>query len=75
VLFLYIAAIDKNGTIVPGFSNEIHLTINGQATVMNIGDIKAEAGIATALIKMGDEQGTLKFSAKADRLTGGVLEL
>ena len=54
VVFCYIAAIDENGTIIPNFSDEVTVTINGDAKIMNPEIIKAEAGIATALIKIGN---------------------
>ena len=53
VVFCYIAAVDENGTINPDFNDEITVTINGDTTIINPGMIKAEAGIATALLKIG----------------------
>jgi beta-galactosidase len=52
VLFLYIAAVDKNGTVVPDFNDQIQLSANSSVEIMNVDPIKAEAGIATALLKI-----------------------
>ena len=75
VLFLYIAVVDGNGTTVPGFDGEINLEKEGDVQIMNVGGIKAEAGIATALIKIGDQPGEIKFTAKGNRLLPGELKI
>ncbi|MDO6801816.1 glycoside hydrolase family 2 TIM barrel-domain containing protein [Wenyingzhuangia sp. 1_MG-2023] len=69
VLFLYVAAIDVNGTIVPDYSEKVTFTIDGAATIVNVGEIKAEAGIATALLKIGTEQEKIKIVAKSKSLS------
>ena len=72
VLFVYIAAIDKNGTVIPDFSEKIDLEIDGDFEIMNVGDVEAEAGIATALIRIGKKNGKCKISAKSNSLNGGL---
>ena len=52
VVFCYIAAVDENGTINTDYSEEVTVTLKGDAEIMNPDVIKAEAGIATALIKI-----------------------
>ena len=63
VVFCYIAAVDENGTINPAYSEEINVTLNGDLEIMNPDAIKAEAGIATALIRVGK---TLNGSVSAE---------
>ncbi|TXG39101.1 glycoside hydrolase family 2 TIM barrel-domain containing protein [Seonamhaeicola maritimus] len=70
VLFLYMVVVDENGTIVPGYSNEVSVEINGDAELMNQGSIEAEAGIATALIKIGKQAGTISVKATSNSLSG-----
>lgn len=70
VLFLYIAAVDDNGTIIPNFSNKIELNLDGDIQVMNVGEIEAEAGIATALVKVGKSSGKIIVSATSKELVG-----
>ncbi|MDW5288089.1 glycoside hydrolase family 2 protein [Formosa sp. PL04] len=70
VLFLYIAAIDENGTINPDFAEEIDLNLEGDVEVMNVENITAEAGIATALIRIGKSKGNIKVSGKSEDLVG-----
>lgn len=70
VLFLYIAAVDENGTIIPDFSDEVKLNINENIQIINTGKIQAEAGIATALIKIGTVNGLVDVSASSGDLSG-----
>ena len=70
VLFLYVAAVDDNGTVIPDFSDEIKLNINGNVEIMNLGKIEAEAGIATALIRIGTTKENVKVTAKSEKLIG-----
>lgn len=64
IIFVYACLADENNTVVP--ENEILVTFNieGDAEVLNPGEIKTEAGIATALIKIGNTKGEIKISAK-----------
>lgn len=71
VLFLYIAAVDANGTVVPDYSDQIELQFEGDVEVMNVSPIEAEAGIATAVIRIGDAAEVLEFTARAEALSPG----
>ncbi|MDN3620011.1 glycoside hydrolase family 2 TIM barrel-domain containing protein [Polaribacter undariae] len=65
VVFCYIAAVDENGTINTDYSEEINVTLTGDLEIMNPDVIKAEAGIATALIRVGNSlNGTISAEAK-----------
>lgn len=63
VLFLYIAAVDENGTVVPDFNGQLQLNANSSVEIMNVDPIKAEAGIATALLKIIGSNINVKFSS------------
>lgn len=67
VVFCYIAAVDNNGTINPNFSEELEVIINGDAKILNIDTIKAEAGIATASIKIGASL-EISISARSENI-------
>ena len=69
VVFVYVAAIDENGTVVPDYSEKVTFEINGDATLLNIGDISAEAGIATGLLKIGDKKGEVDIEVKSSSFT------
>ena len=72
VLFMYVAAVDENGTINPDFSETITLNINGDAKVMNLDTIKAEAGIATAVLQLANIKETIHVSASSKTLKGNL---
>lgn len=73
VLFLYIAAVDENGTIIPDFSSEIELEVKGTIEIMNVEKIKAEAGIATALIRIGESPSQITVLAISEELAGDLI--
>ncbi|ANW96212.1 beta-galactosidase [Wenyingzhuangia fucanilytica] len=68
VLFVYVAAVDENGTIVPDYSEKVTFEIEGDASMQNVGEIKAEAGIATGLLKIGTKKGKIKIVAKSNKI-------
>jgi beta-galactosidase len=59
LLFVYARIVDKNGTVVPVTGEEIAFEVTGDALIVNPGKIVTEAGIATALLKIGNSPGTL----------------
>ncbi|MGJ8724074.1 MAG: glycoside hydrolase family 2 TIM barrel-domain containing protein [Roseibacillus sp.] len=69
VLFLHLAAVDDQAVIVPTFTSEIDLQLEGDAEVLNVGPIVAEAGVATALLRIGSEPGEVRFKASSKELT------
>lgn len=74
VLFLYVAAVDKNETIIPEFKDTISFkNINDSIVkILNPNKVKAEAGIATALIQLGDIQEKVKISVNSGKLKGEI---
>lgn len=72
VAFLYIAAVDANGTICNSYTEDIKVTLPKGIELMNEGgNIYTEAGIATALIRIGEKKGGFNIEASAtDGLTG-----
>jgi len=71
VLFLYVAAVDENGTITPDFNGAVSIEADEHFEVMNKDDIKAEAGIATALIRILDTAGNASVTVKSEGLKSG----
>lgn len=68
VAFLYAAIIDEQGTVVPDASNGVDFDIKGDAVLVGYNPKKAEAGIATILIKAGDKGGSLSVTARSPGL-------
>ncbi|WP_077342174.1 glycoside hydrolase family 2 TIM barrel-domain containing protein [Pseudocolwellia agarivorans] len=70
VLFAYIAVVDANGTVLPNITEEIDFTLNGDVKLLNPSAVVTEAGIATALLQIGDKAGNVTLHAKQDELEG-----
>ena len=52
---------------------EVNLKLSGDVELMNLGDIVAEAGIATALLKIGDKAEDIILEADAPGRIQGKL--
>ncbi len=68
VVFVYIAAIDENGTIIPDYNGNLTLKISGDAKIMNPEQVELNYGIATVLLKIGSPKGKIKINAVSDDL-------
>ena len=75
VVFVYAEIIDRNGTVVPGFSDEIKFAVDGDAGIIGMSSPKAEAGIAAILLKAGDSAGKIKISATGNGLDAAEIVL
>ncbi len=71
VIFIYAYIADKNGTLVPNAADNLSFSVEGNASIVGGNKIKAEAGIATILLKAGDKPGKIKIKATADGLMTG----
>ncbi len=63
VVFVYAEVTDKNGTIVPDFSDPIKFAVDGDGEIVGLSTVPAEAGIATIVFKAGTKAGKIKVSA------------
>jgi beta-galactosidase len=68
VAFVYARITDANGTVMPVAENKISFSVKGPGTIIGPTLIKAEAGIATILLKAGDKAGHITVIAKAEGL-------
>lgn len=71
-VFVYAYVADQNGNIIPNAANEVHFTVAGDAKVIGNKTVKAEAGIAPALLQAGNKAGTVRISATATGLKTGT---
>lgn len=74
VLFLYVQAVDANGTIDPEFNGLIQITPDEHFEVLNVGEIRAEAGVAGVLIRIKDKAGIARAEAKSEGLQAESLQ-
>lgn len=67
-VFVYASIRDGNGTVVPDASNDVTFSVSGEATLVSPTTVSAEAGIATALLRVTDQPGLITVSATASGL-------
>jgi beta-galactosidase len=65
-IFVYAVIIDKDGNTVHVNDIEVKFIITGDAAIINPGSTSiSEAGIATALIRIGENPGEIEITARA----------
>ncbi|RNC83210.1 MAG: DUF4982 domain-containing protein [Balneola sp.] len=75
VVFVYASITDKNGNAVPDASNQIFFKIEGDGELIGNNPIKAEAGIATMLVRIGENTDSLIIKASSAALKEASLSL
>ncbi len=73
VVFLYASVADENGTILPEATNNVTYSVEGDAELIGANPVSAEAGIATILLKAGDQGGVITIKASANGLAAEPL--
>jgi beta-galactosidase len=72
IIFVYAHITDKNGTIIPQYNEEVIFSTNEKAKIIGPEKIKAEAGIATILLKI-EEKGKVLVNAKTNNLSSKMV--
>jgi beta-galactosidase len=78
MFFVYAMIVDENGTVVPNANPRIAFSLEDDAVNTRIiggNVVKAEAGIATILVRTEDFSGSLKIKAAADGLGEETIEI
>jgi beta-galactosidase len=68
VVFVYASVTDKNGTLVNGSSDLIALSVAGNGSIVGDTTVKAEAGVASFLIKTNGKPGELIITVSSGKL-------
>ncbi|MGY5353237.1 glycoside hydrolase family 2 TIM barrel-domain containing protein [Wenyingzhuangia sp. IMCC45533] len=68
VVFAYISIVDKNGTVVPNYTEAVNVNVKGNASIVNIDPIKTEAGVASVLLKIGDSATDIELAINSKNL-------
>ncbi|HEX3009248.1 MAG TPA: DUF4982 domain-containing protein, partial [Bacteroidales bacterium] len=74
IIFVYASISDSKNNIVPNDSSEVHFQVEG-AEVMGPASIRAQAGIATILVRTGNKRSDVKIIAVSKGLKRDVLNL
>ncbi len=72
VVFLYVAAVDKKGNICHNFTDAIEVEVDSKVEILNTDGIATEAGIATILLKIGNESGATAIKASSAKIEGEI---
>ena len=64
-VFLHAYITDKNDNLIPDYNGLVTFDCIGDATILNVDPIYAEAGIATAVIKIGEENKPVTITASS----------
>ncbi|EHQ31186.1 glycoside hydrolase family 2 protein [Mucilaginibacter paludis] len=75
VIFVYASVVDDKGTVVPDANPQVDFSVDGDAQIIGQPSVKAEAGIATALLKIKKLGKVLTIKAEAKGLDGSVVSL
>jgi len=75
-LFVYAMIVDKDGKPVQVNDIKVKFIVTGDAAIINPGSISlSEAGIATALIRIGETPGEIEITAQAVGLESGKIRM
>jgi beta-galactosidase len=73
-VFVYAKIVDSNGTVIPTATNEVSFAITeGNAELIGANLVKAEAGIATIILKTNNLKKLIKITAKSDNLQDNTI--
>jgi len=72
---LYGYITDEHGVLIPDAANTIDFHVSGGGQIVGPSSVRAEAGIATVLLKGSDEGGKVTISASAAHIKPAVLSL
>ena len=75
VVFVYASVVDANGTVLPEATTAVRFAVQGDAELVGDNPVRAEAGIATVLLKTGLSKGPLRLTATAEGVTEASLKL
>ncbi|MBB3696611.1 DUF4982 domain-containing protein [Flammeovirga yaeyamensis] len=75
IVFVYLKVVDANGTVVEKFNEKMDVQLTGDIELMNNQEIKAEAGIGTAVIRVNSLDKNIDIKATSKNGLEGTLQL
>ena len=76
MIFVYAKITDVNGTVIPTATNEITFALSeGNAEIIGQNPVKAEAGIATIILKTKDLKKKITLKATSEKLQDNTISI
>jgi beta-galactosidase len=75
IVFVYADVTDDNGNVVPGDSSAITFHVTGDAVLVSLPEVAAEAGTATMVLRAGANPGKINISASGSNIKSAELVL
>jgi beta-galactosidase len=75
LFFAHAKIVDKNGTLVAGADTWLNFEVTGPALLKSPNRVQAEAGIASALVRVTSEPGEIIIKAKTPGLNSGIKKI
>lgn len=76
MVFVYAKITDENGTLIPDATNEVTFALReGDAELIGENPVKAEAGIATIILKTPGLKKSIVITSSSERLQNGTLTI
>lgn len=75
VIFVYVKLVDEHNNMVSVADLPVTLHVSGDAELVSPESVKAEAGIATFLLRSGHKKGTVTLNAVAPGINSGHLNV
>jgi len=73
LVFVYAEVVDAKGVVVRGFSGSVSLSVSGLGSLVGPSSVRAEAGVASFLVRAGVSAGQIRISASGVGLKDGIL--
>ena len=75
IVFVYARITDANGTVIQDAQNTVKFTFKGNAELIGVNPVKAEAGIATILLKTDGNSGEIIITAGTENLSNAIIKV
>lgn len=79
---VYVKAVDENGTVVPDYDGQVHISVSGEGELVgkDIPRIKAEdqvleSGIGSVFVRTSENAGDITITASAEGMDNGTAKV